>query len=101
MGMIVSTSYEDPVYIKKYITSLSIPENFGSYQAYSFVVPDKFAAICPMLDIKKSELFGPKLSLRAFSEGHARHAKFVIRAPEELVISIGKKNTIFGESRSR
>ena len=101
MGMILSETHENPSEIKSFIESLNIPENFGGYEAYSFVLPDKFMPICPMLEIKKSELFGPKLSLRAFSQGHARHAKFVIRDKSELVISIGEKNEYFGVPESR
>lgn len=101
MGMVLSATRENPENIKKYIDSLVFPENFGTYKSYSFVLSDKFMPICPMLDIKKSELFGPKLSLRAFSQGHARHAKFVVKDPDELVISIGKKNEFFGEEESR
>lgn len=101
MGMIMAATRENPLEIKEYISSVPIPQNFGEYEAYSFVLPDKFMPICPMLEIKKSELFGPKLSLRAFSQGHARHAKFVIRDKKELVISIGQKNEYFGESESR
>lgn len=101
MGMIMAATRENPTEIKDYILSVPIPENFGDYSAYSFVLPDKFMPICPMLEIKKSELFGPKLSLRAFSQGHARHAKFVIRDKGELVISVGQKNDFFGEPESR
>ncbi len=101
MGMILSATKENPSEIKKHIQSISLPENFNSYSSYSFVLPDKYMAVCPMVEIKKSELFGPKLSLRAFSQGHARHAKFVIRDTNELVISIGQKNEFFGEPASR
>lgn len=96
LGMILSATGEEPTKIKKIIEGLKFPENFGSYESYSFVLPDKFINICPMLDIKKSELFGPHLSLRAFSEGHARHAKFVIPSEKELVIGIGVENKYFG-----
>ncbi len=101
MGMILSATHENPSKIKEYIESLSLPDNFANYDAYSFVLPDKFMPICPMLDIKKSELFGPKLSLRAFSQGHARHAKFVVRDSKELIISVGQKNEFFGTTESR
>jgi len=101
MGMVLSATKEDPVQIKKLIDSLNFPENFSSYKSYSFVLPDKYLNICPMLDIKKSELFGPNLSLRAFSQGHARHAKFVIRSKEELVISLGETNQFFGYNQHR
>ncbi len=101
MGMVLSKTKEDPLKIKDFIKSINFPNNFEKYTSYSFIVPDKFMHICPMLDIKKSELFGPYLSLRAFSVGHARHAKFVIRSKEELVISIGVKNDYFGDLNHR
>lgn len=101
MGMIFSATAENPNKIKEFVESLSFPSNFDLYKSYSFVLPDAFAAICPMIDIKKSELFGPKLSLRAFSQGQARHAKFVIQSAEELVISVGCKNEFFGKPESR
>ena len=101
MGMIIASTGESPESIKESVLSLKFPENFGNFTSYAFVLPDKFMPICPMLEIKKSELFGPKLSLRAFSQGHARHAKFVIRDKDELVISLGQKNEFFGEPGSR
>lgn len=101
MGMIMAASRENPFPIKDFLLSLKLPEKFDTYSSYSFVLPDKFMPICPMLEIKKSELFGPKLSLRAFSQGHARHAKFVIRDKDELVISVGQTNDYFGDTESR
>ena len=101
MGMILSKTKENPSEIKKYIESLNFPKNFADYSAYSFVLPDKYMEICPMLEIKKDELFGPEISLRAFSQGHARHAKFIVRSKKELVISIGEKNEFFGNSENR
>lgn len=96
MGMILSSTKENVSIIKAYLQNLQFPENFNSYNSYSFVLPDKYLNICPMLDIKKSELFGPNLSLRAFSQGQARHAKFVVRSDKELVIALGEKNLYFG-----
>ena len=101
LGMILSATEENPTKIKSFLENLNLPENFGAYESYAFVLPDKFASICPMLDIKKSELFGPHVSVRAFPEGHARHAKFVVRSEKELVISIGSKNEYFGKPESR
>lgn len=101
MGMILSATKENPADIKNHINSLKFPDNFDNFKSYSFVVPDRYMNICPMLDIKKSELFGPNLSLRAFSQGHARHAKFVVRSKEELVITIGENNEYFGDPDCR
>ena len=96
MGMILSATNEDIKKIKEFIENLKFPTNFANYDSFAFVLPDKFSSICPMLDIKKSELFGPLVSLRAFPQGHARHAKFVIRDEKELVISINSVNNFFG-----
>lgn len=101
MGMILAVTKENPSLIKTFVKSIKFPYNFDRYQSYSFIVPDKYMHICPMLDIKKSELFGTKLSLRAFSQGHARHAKFVIRSEEELVITLGGQNYFFGVPEAR
>lgn len=101
MGMILSTTHEPPDKILNYINSIEFPKKFNDYNAYSFILPDKYLNICPMLDVKKSELFGAKLSLRAFSQGHARHAKFVIRSEDELIISINNKNEYFGNPNCR
>lgn len=101
LGMILSATQENPAQIKEFIENLKIPENFNEYSSYSFVLADKFQNICPMIDIKKSELFGSHLSLRAFPAGHARHAKFVIPTEEELVISIGAENKYFGHTNHR
>ncbi|MFA5871801.1 MAG: hypothetical protein WC858_03670 [Parcubacteria group bacterium] len=101
LGMILSATRENPAQIKKLVQSLRLPKNFSKYRSYSFVLPDRFGNICPMLDIKKSELFGSHLSLRAFPEGHARHAKFVIPTEKELVMSIGVKNKYFGHPKHR
>ena len=99
LGMLLSASGEKASEIKKYIKSLK-SFNFKKYQAFSFILPDELAAISPMLEIKRDELFGPNLSLRAFSFGQARHAKFVHPTTKELVISLGK-NPYFGELKSR
>ncbi len=101
MGMMLGATHENPSSIKKFIEDLRMPDNFSRHTSYAFVVPDDFLPVCAMIDIKKSELFGPYLSLRAFSQGHARHAKFVIRSAEELVISLGQKNEYFGEPEHR
>jgi hypothetical protein len=101
MAMILASTGEKPEYILKQIKSLKLPKNFKNYKAYSFILPDKYQSIAPMLEIKQRELFGPKLNIKAFSQGEARHAKYVIPWEKELVISIGEKNKYFGDKDSR
>jgi len=100
LGMIIGASGEEAKTVKNFIRRLKFPKNFKKYLAYSFILPDKFGTITPMLEIKRNELFGPHLSLRAFSYGEARHAKFVNAWDKELVISLGK-NKYFGEKQNR
>ncbi len=100
LGMFLSASGENAADIKKFILGLKLKERLASYEAYAFIIPDEFAAITPMLEIKRQELFGPHLSLRAFSFGEARHAKFVHPWKKELVISLSK-NEFFGYKEHR
>lgn len=99
LGMLLSITGEKAIDIKKYIMGLKLPD-FKRYKAYSFILPDKVASIVPMLEIKRDELFGPFVSLRAFSFGGARHAKFVNNSKDELVISLGE-NKYFGLPENR
>lgn len=101
MGMILSTTGESAAEIMSYLTKLKLPDNFSSHKSFSFILPDNYQPICPMLDIKKSELFGPHLSLRAFSQGHARHAKYVIPSEDELVISLDTDSQYYGHPQHR
>jgi hypothetical protein len=96
MGMIMSTTKENPQNILNFIKDLKFPDDFTNYEAYSFILPEKYINLCPMIDIKKSELFGPHLSLRAFTQGYARHAKFVNPWEKELVITLGEKSDFYG-----
>lgn len=95
LGMILSKTKEDVKSIENFVKSKNFRNKLKQYQAYSFIVPDKFANITPLLDIKKHELFGPNISIRSFSQGEARHAKFVMPSKKELVISLGE-NKYFG-----
>ena len=101
LGMILAATKEKPLKIKTFINDLKLPPKFGDYQAYTFVVDDQFLNLTPMLEIKRDELFGPHLSLRAYTQGHARHAKFIHRSQKELVISLGTKNEYFGDPNHR
>lgn len=100
LGMILGLTKEDPKKINSFIKKLRLPTNFIKYSAYAFILPDEFGAVAPMLEIKRHEIFGPHLSIRAFSYGEARHAKFINGWKKELVISLGK-NDYFGLPGSR
>lgn len=101
LGMILSLTKEKPEAILNFLKRVKLPRNFRNYKNYSFVLPDKYIEICSMLDIKGRELFGPHIQVRAYSEGHSRHAKFVHQDKNELVIGLGVKNKYFGDPKHR
>lgn len=100
LGIILSASDEEARGIKDLISKLKLSKDLKKYSSYSFILPDEFAAVAPMLEIKRNELFGPYVSLRAFSFGEARHAKFINNSDKELVISFGE-NKYFGLKANR
>ena len=101
LGMILSTTNERAQDIKNSIEALKVPNHFSDYEAYAFVLPDAYANVAPMIEIKRDELFGPHLMIRANSQGFSRHAKFVHPWEKELVISIGNDNPHFGHKEHR
>ncbi len=100
LGIILSAGREEARNIKEYLLKLKLTKNLKKYTSYSFILPDEFSAVAPMLEIKRDELFGSHVLLRAFSFGEARHAKFVNNSDKELVISFGK-NKYFGQRQNR
>ncbi len=101
LGMILSTTNEGPKAISDYLKSLSIPTAFNNYDAYAFILCNKYLNVCPMISIKRDELFGPHLMIRAYTVGHARHAKFVHPWDHELVMCLGEENKYFGDPKNR
>lgn len=99
LAIMLAAGKEDVSKVKDFIKKLRLVD-FKKYEAFSFILPDEFGAISPMLEIKRNELFGPYVSLRAFSFGEARHAKFVNQHEKELVISFGE-NKYFGLEKNR
>jgi len=100
LGMILSFTRENPDKIKKYLLNIKQIPNFKKYTYFSLILPDKFRPIADMLMVKDDELFGPHSSLRAYSEGQARHAKFICPSKKELLISF-QKNPYFGLPENR
>ncbi|MBN2854364.1 SIS domain-containing protein [Patescibacteria group bacterium] len=100
LAMILAAEKAQAKKILLTLKNLPFPKDFANYKAYSFILPDEFIDIAPMLEIKRHELFGPRLSIRAFSQGEARHAKFVIPWDKELIISFGE-NKFFGAKKQR
>lgn len=104
MGMILSKTHESPLSISSYIQSEVlplIPNSFASYDAFYFIVPQRFNDVREMFKTKFDELFGPKVMGRIFTMEQTKHAKTVIPADNELFVSFGVDNTVFGKPENR
>ncbi len=100
LSMILAFYKEDPKKIKNFIKKLKIPKKLNNFKYFTFILPDKYRAIADMVKVKDDELFAAKSSLRAFSCGQARHAKFIYQDKNEMVISFGE-NKYFGHPKNR
>lgn len=104
MGMILSKTREDPVAIKQYIESvidqITLPD-FSQYQKYFLIVPPEFSGICRMLQVKFIELFGREIARDIETSEYMRHATTVVPSQNELFISFGEENTVWGEPQHR
>lgn len=100
LGMCLSVTKEDPAIIKGFIKKIKIPKNFKRYSFFTFILPDDYKPVVDMINTKDDEIFGPYSSLRAYTEGEARHAKFICQSAKELVISF-VPNYYFGLKSNR
>lgn len=100
LGMILGSTKENPRLIKKFLKKIKFPKKFSTYRYFTFILPDRYRPIVDMINVKDDELFGPYSSLRSYSEGNARHAKFICESSQELVITFGQNN-FFGRPKNR
>lgn len=105
LGMILAHTHENASVIRKHIEEHVVPlikkASLSEYAAYCILLPAPFEALVPMVRTKFDELFGPKLCARVFTLEQAKHAKTVIASEEELFISVGEENTLFGAPHRR
>lgn len=104
LGMLLSKTNEDPTAIAAHIETVvenCLPQDLGDYDAFFFILPERFAPVKTMFETKFDELFGPKLMRRIFTYEQTKHAKTVVPSAKELFISFGEENTVFGEVHNR
>ncbi|MCX8197937.1 MAG: hypothetical protein N3F07_01950 [Candidatus Micrarchaeota archaeon] len=98
LGMILAKTKESPAAILRFLRRLKAPSNLAKYDAFFILVPERFEPAREMLLTKFDELFGPKVSGRAFTPSQAMHAKTVVRSESELFIGLGAKTSKFSSS---
>lgn len=99
-SMLLSSHNENIGKMIKYLKSLKIEKQLKNFNYFTFLLPDKWRAVADMIKVKDDEMFAAKSSLRAFSYGQARHAKFIYQNKKEMVLSFGD-NDYFGFLENR
>ena len=75
-------------------------EQFADYDKFFMILPSQFAEVVPMIDTKFIELFGRQIARDVNTSEYMMHATTVVPG-EELFISFGKENTMWGSPDSR
>jgi len=103
LSMILAVHQEDVYRISSFldqVTAGCVPDT-STYDALFFVVPAQFEAIADMIRNKCDELFGPNLSVRAYTYEETLHGKTLVPSEKELFIHIGETQEPFGMASNR
>lgn len=104
MGMLFAYSGEDPEKIHHFIETVVDPalsDTLSMYDAFYFLIPSEYVLIKDMFLTKFDELFGGRVSGRAFTMKESMHAKTVVPYEKECFISFGQENVLFGDADRR
>lgn len=96
LGFILAETRENPNTIKAFIEthlSADLIPGFSARPAFTFILPGAYGELRAMLRTKFDELFGPKLVGRFFTTEEFKHAKSVIKDPDELFINFSDTPT--------
>lgn len=103
MGMIIGKTGENPEEISRFISEhidvRALP-NLSKYDKFFLIVPPKFSSIIRMLEVKFIELFGRRIAHDIETSEYMKHAVTVVPS-DELFISFGDENTLWGEPKNR
>jgi len=93
MWWILAKTKENPIEIIDFIENKLdkiLPNNFYEYNWFLFAIPNKFAWVAPLIDVKFIELFGRNISrdIKTFEE--LKHAVTIVPNKKELCIKFGE-----------
>lgn len=99
LGMILGASGENPKAIREHIEKNIAPRlpDLKRFDALFFVVPPRVNRMREMLITKCDELFGSKISARAYNPEQVWHSKTIVPSDTELFIHLGEDLGQFGE----
>ena len=98
MWWIIAKTKENPSKILAYIEndlSKKLLIDFTKYDSFLFVIPNKFASMAPLIEVKFIELFWRNIArdIKTFEE--LKHAITVVPNPRELCIRFWKEDIYF------
>lgn len=96
LGLILASTLENPDTIQAFIKthiSVDLVPSFSGRPAFTFIIPGQYGELRNMLRTKFDELFGPKLVGRFFTTEEFKHAKTVVKDPDELFINFSDSPT--------
>jgi hypothetical protein len=105
MSMILAKTKEDPQEVFDHIEN-AVNQSFSTlaaplrdFEAFYFIVPEKFDCIRQMLTTKFVELFARRIARDIFTSEQAKHATTLMPADHELFVSLGYENKLWGRHR--
>ncbi len=104
LGMILVKTGENPRKILEHIRQHlepTVPKNLGDYRSFYIITQPEYEKVNEMFLTKFDELFGGKVNGRCYTSETTRHAKTIIPSDDEMFISIGLKNDLFGKPNAR
>ena len=104
LGMILAKTRENPRNISNHIkqhVDPTIPINLGGYRSFYIILQPEYDIVREMFLTKFDELFGGKINGRCYTSEQTRHAKTIIPSEDEMFISIGFRNGLFGDPEAR
>jgi hypothetical protein len=99
LGMILGALGESPKAIREHIEQTIAPRlpDLAHFDALFFVVPPRINRMREMLITKCDELFGPRVSARAYNPEQVWHSKTIVPSDTELFVHLGADLGEFGE----
>ncbi len=96
LSMIFAKSKQSPADIRAFIDthfSSDLVPTFSAHPAFTFILPGTYAELRGMLRTKFDELFGVKVVGRFFTVEEFKHAKTIVKDPDELFINFSDQPT--------
>lgn len=92
LGMLLSHSGEQVEKIEEALNTLkgNLPHNLGEIKAFVFILPDDLGLLKNVFVTKFEELFGSKVTARAYTSEEFKHAKTIVEDKDELFVSFGE-----------